>query len=350
MTFRLTMPTPVSSLSGQVVPFPNSFSYYLAILTCIFVILAVFANGLVIYKNSTSPEASTIIVLSVCVSDFLLSLACSYFIPGNVINGGWFSGQIGCFITYSFAMTSSCASIMSLCAMSLERYLAVCKGIFISKKTALLWLAFIWAFSILSPLMPYYQGDYMQTISLQTNTWACVLNWHHKGAIPLTLITVVGSSIFCTTILYSYACIYLQYRRAAKKSSREEITQLQRKVLTRCVILTLTVLTLWTPEIGGIAYEIISGNPLSAEYSSFSNATIMFNTLVNPILLIILDPKIRKTVGMMDDAFATIRKRTLSGSQKTVVLSKPNPTNTQKIVMKVPTTKAPAQNDTIQIN
>uniref|UniRef100_A0A1I7WY09 G_PROTEIN_RECEP_F1_2 domain-containing protein n=1 Tax=Heterorhabditis bacteriophora TaxID=37862 RepID=A0A1I7WY09_HETBA len=101
-------------------------NFILLILFSLLIILALFGNLLVcaaiLWDRSLRRQPENLFLVSLAVSDLLVSILVMVFAAGNDLLGYWPFGQAYCQFWVSFDITCSTASIINLCAISLDRY------------------------------------------------------------------------------------------------------------------------------------------------------------------------------------------------------------------------------------
>ncbi|XP_076872273.1 trace amine-associated receptor 3-like [Brachyhypopomus gauderio] len=124
------------------------------ILTLPTVFMTVFGNLLVIitishFKQLQSP--TNLVILSLALVDCMLGCLVMPFSMVRWVEGCWFMGDIFCKIHSSLDLTLSIASILHLCLVSIDRYMAICEPLTyrmkVTKSSVAACIAVIWTFS-----------------------------------------------------------------------------------------------------------------------------------------------------------------------------------------------------------
>ncbi|XP_072550866.1 trace amine-associated receptor 4-like [Salminus brasiliensis] len=119
------------------------------------IFMTVFGNLLVMitishFKQLQSP--TNLIILSMALVDCLLGCLIMPFSMVRWLEGCWFLGEIFCQIHSGLDMTLSIASILHLCLVSIDRYLAICEPLSYRMKVTngkvAVCIAMIWLFSV----------------------------------------------------------------------------------------------------------------------------------------------------------------------------------------------------------
>ncbi|CCD68413.1 Dopamine receptor 1 [Caenorhabditis elegans] len=104
----------------------NDLQWPLLGLFSVLIILALFGNLLVcaaiLWDRSLRKQPENLFLVSLAVSDLLVSVLVMLFAAVNDILGYWPFGQFYCQFWISFDITTCTASILNLCAISLDRY------------------------------------------------------------------------------------------------------------------------------------------------------------------------------------------------------------------------------------
>lgn len=70
----------------------------------------------------------------------------------------------------------------------------------------------------------------------------------------------------------------------------------ERQLLTKCVLITGSFMICWLPMLAKILYEMITKTPSSSSYDLFCTVFAASNTIINGLLLIFLDSRIKTQV------------------------------------------------------
>ncbi|XP_068083160.1 probable G-protein coupled receptor No18 [Anabrus simplex] len=183
----------------------------LAVVTmlCVLIAVTVVGNTLIIAAVLTTRRLRTVtncFVMSLAVADWLVGI---FVMPPKValhLMGRWELGVVLCNIWISLDILLCTASILSLCAISVDRYLAVTQPLNYSrrrrsKRLALLMILVVWltALAITCPPLFFFKNDTEQTQDDQ-----CAYN-DNKGYV---IFSAMGSFFIpLTVMLYVYARI-----------------------------------------------------------------------------------------------------------------------------------------------
>lgn len=182
----------------------------LAGMLSIVVVVTVVGNTLVITAVLTTPRLRTItncFVMSLAVADWLVGV---FVMPPAVayrLMGVWELGWLFCDIWISLDILLCTASILSLCAISVDRYLAVTQPLTYSRKRrskrlALVMIGIVWLSSALitcPPMLGWYEQDrhISKTCLYNKNTGYVIFSAMGSFFIPMVVMLYVYMRISC---------------------------------------------------------------------------------------------------------------------------------------------------------
>ena len=192
----------------------------------VIIILAIVGNLLVcvaILTERSLRKSSNYFYVSLAVADLLVASVVMSFAVANDIMGHWVFSPIFCNIWLSADVMCSTASILNLCAISLDRFLHIkdpynYEGTMTHRKT-LLFIAIIWLLSGLISFLPIHLGwhktqDYNQYIAGQ---FICLLDLNPIYAVSSSLVSFY---VPCVIMIAIYAKLYQYARRHVKSIKR----------------------------------------------------------------------------------------------------------------------------------
>lgn len=175
---------------------------------------------LVVLKNPCMRSVTNYFLVNLAISDILVCLFC---VPINLLSNlfsGWVFGSVMCKMVPFFQGLSVSASVNTLMAISIDRYIAICRPLqhHVTRKAARCTIAVIWTVSaaIMSPWIVYYnQIDFstpVQTIYVCGQTWPTetMEQRYFLGAIFLTCYTIPLVFISVCYALIAYRVIRRQ--------------------------------------------------------------------------------------------------------------------------------------------
>ncbi|XP_062564685.1 probable G-protein coupled receptor No18 [Armigeres subalbatus] len=182
---------------------------FLVILFCALIVITVIGNTLVILSVATTRRLRTVtncFVMSLAVADWLVGI---FVMPPAVIVFAvekWELGRILCDIWISLDVLLCTASILSLCAISVDRYLAVTQPLTYSKRRrskrlALLMIFVVWLVALAitcPPILGWYDQDRERhECQYNQNKGYVVFSAMGSFFIPMSVMLYVYSKICC---------------------------------------------------------------------------------------------------------------------------------------------------------
>ncbi|XP_069551269.1 parietopsin [Brachyistius frenatus] len=164
--------------------FPRVGYSILSFLMFITTVLSVFNNGLVItvmLRNPSLLQPMNIFILSLAVSDLMISLCGSLVVTITNYHGSFFIGHGAC-VFQGFAVNYF--GLVSLCTLTLlayERYNVVCKpkaGFKLSMRRSAMGLLFVWSFCLFWAVAPLFGWSSYGPEGVQTS---CSLAWEERS-------------------------------------------------------------------------------------------------------------------------------------------------------------------------
>ena len=195
---------------------PGSERIVVPVIFSIIVLLGCFGNGLVItvvFKNKSFFRNTTnIFIVNLAVADLMFLIFCVPFHAVIHTSPEWPFGECMCKVVHLVQYASMAASILTLVAMALDRYLAVVYPLktkhLRTPKTALMVILFIWILSIVIALpwpvfytVKVYRNIAPRPIAICADNWGAyrkqrslyfLLLFLVTYAIPLVAITVLS--------------------------------------------------------------------------------------------------------------------------------------------------------------
>ncbi|XP_035384926.1 trace amine-associated receptor 4-like [Electrophorus electricus] len=217
----LCFPNQPDSCIGTERLFVLKGAMYLFMLAAIF--MTVFGNLLVIitishFKQLQSP--TNLIILSLALVDCMLGCLVMPFSMVRWVQRCWFMGELFCQIHSSLDMTLSVASILHLCLVSIDRYMAICDPLSyrvkVTKSSIAVYICIIWMFSCMFSFgIVFSKVNIMGLDSTMINPCAgnCALIFNKEWGViaPLINFYIPGTVM---------SCLYLKIFHVARKHAR----------------------------------------------------------------------------------------------------------------------------------
>ncbi|XP_063585436.1 5-hydroxytryptamine receptor 1-like [Penaeus indicus] len=145
------------------------------------------------------------LLVSLAVSDLCVALLVMPMAMLHEVLGKWQFGRLACDVWVSFDVLSCTASILNLCMISVDRYLAITKpleyGVKRTPRRMVAYIAFVWlgaAFVSVPPVLilgnEHVEG---QSCVVCQNFWYQIYATFGSFYIPLTVMVIVYYKIFC---------------------------------------------------------------------------------------------------------------------------------------------------------
>ncbi|XP_038105184.1 probable G-protein coupled receptor No18 [Culex quinquefasciatus] len=243
----------------------------LVVLFCTLIVITVIGNTLVILSVATTRRLRTVtncFVMSLAVADWLVGI---FVMPPAVmlfVVDKWQLGWILCDIWISLDVLLCTASILSLCAISVDRYLAVTQPLTYSKRRrskrlALLMIFVVWLVALAitcPPILGWYDQDRSRN--------ECQYN-QNKGYV---VFSAMGSFFIPMSVMlyvYSKICYVLTSRQ--HRISRTEATEKSCEVEPDNYTSEMDTSPKQQSGVGGLGYL---GRNLSSTYVAQSHQTL----------------------------------------------------------------------------
>lgn len=184
-------------------------------------VTAVFGNLLVIisvYKFHRLRVLTNYFIVSLAFADLLVACMVMPFSAGiEIMNGQWFFGQLMCDIFNANDVLFSTASILHLCCISMDRYLAIMYPLkydsHMTKVRVMVMLVLTWVSSVCISYIPvhsqlYTTDEHIRNLHNETNTCPFVVNTQYAVVSSFISFWIPGA-----IMVFLYIKIYLEARR-----------------------------------------------------------------------------------------------------------------------------------------
>src|SRR6218665_349032 len=183
-------------------------SIVLGLLLSLFVVFALAGNLLVIVAITTDRhlrQTGNYFLVSLAIADMLVAVAVMTFAMVNDILGRWVFGPVLCDLWLSADVMCSTASILSLCSVSLDRYVHIRNPLhyerWVTASRALVAIAVIWALSAFISFLPIHLGWHRLNESPPTadrkDTTTAAPSDHLTLTLQSTAVPAVGPQTHC---------------------------------------------------------------------------------------------------------------------------------------------------------
>ncbi|XP_078696677.1 D(1) dopamine receptor-like [Branchiostoma floridae x Branchiostoma belcheri] len=190
--------------------------------------LTVVGNGLVLLvvaKHRSLQTRTNTFIVSLCVSDLLVGALVMPPAALTTLYGEWIFPQPFCPVWVSFDVMLCSASILNLCAISLDRFIQITNslqhGTYMTGTRVAVLIAAAWLLSILTSFPPISLGLHehdgfptLTNLTLLTPTPQCIFDPNKTFALTASIVTFY---IPMTTILFTYGTIFREAKRQAAR-------------------------------------------------------------------------------------------------------------------------------------
>ncbi|XP_071118743.1 orexin receptor type 2-like [Haliotis cracherodii] len=309
--------------------FPRAYEWPIIIVFILTFILGLVGNFLVVYavwKNHSMRTVTNVFIVNLALGDFMVILVC---LPSTLISDvlqTWFLGSTICKILIFLQNVSVSVSVLTLSAISVERWYAICHPLAfkstLSRARNIIIVIWVVAAGVALPEMivvttnPYnYPGDF-QTIYLTT----CAPAWLEWKQIIYQISLVIVMYV-CPLVLmaltYTNIAVVLwrndipgqaemgQYSKGKKPmiegkgKSQEDKIQSRRKAAKMLITIVIVFSICYLPvHILNILryFKILlsTNNDVAAVQSQLSHWLPYFNSALNPVIYNFMSAKFRK--------------------------------------------------------
>ncbi|XP_035696639.1 D(1) dopamine receptor-like [Branchiostoma floridae] len=190
--------------------------------------LTVVGNGLVLLavaKHRSLQTLTNAFIMSLCVSDLLVGALVMPPAALTTLFGEWIFPQPFCPIWVSFDVMLCSASILNLCAISLDRFIQITNGLqhgtYMTRTRVAVLITVAWLLSILTSFPPINLGLHehagfptLTNLTFLTVTPQCIFDPNMTYALIGSIVTFY---IPLTAILFTYGTIFREAKRQAAR-------------------------------------------------------------------------------------------------------------------------------------
>ncbi|CAH1232460.1 NPFFR2 [Branchiostoma lanceolatum] len=287
---------------------PLAVTCLLTICNIVIFLLCITGNVLicvVVAKNRNMRNVTNYLIVNLAASDLFLGGFCMPFTMLDNLKGGWMFGEVMCKLQPMAQGVAMCASVFTLVAIAVDRYLAVMAPTDekLSSRVCVVAIVVIWASSIgiMSPIIPmmvYKDYGHVQTCS---EGWA---TWESRRAYTTSILVLCFAlPLLVIAALYSRAATQL-YLSNARRNRRQNTSGagLGHKVrVFKMMAVVVVVFTLLYLPLHVLTMLVDFGDlsdvekrPIYAYGFPVSHWLAFFHTCVNPFVYALLNRNFRK--------------------------------------------------------
>ncbi|NWX21156.1 OPN4 protein, partial [Aegotheles bennettii] len=284
--------------------------------TCVLIIgsIGIIGNLLVLYAFYSNKKLRTpqnYFIMNLAVSDFLMSASQAPMCFVNSLHRKWILGDIGCDLYAFCGALFGITSMMTLLAISVDRYLVITKPLqsiqWTSKKRTMQIVAVVWLYSLGWSVAPLFGwSSYVPEGLMISCTWDYVTYSPANRSYTMILCCCVFF-IPLVIILHCYLFMFLAIRRTgrdvqklgscSRKSYLSQSMKNEWKLAKIAFVVIIVFVLSWSPYacVTLIAWAG-QGNILTPYSKSVPAIIAKASAIYNPIIYAIIHPRYRKTI------------------------------------------------------
>uniref|UniRef100_A0A8C4WLV7 Opsin-5 n=1 Tax=Gopherus evgoodei TaxID=1825980 RepID=A0A8C4WLV7_9SAUR len=268
-------------------------------------VLSTFGNGYVLFmslKRKKKLRPAEIMTVNLAVCDLGISVVGKPFSIISFFSHRWVFGWLGC-RWYGWAgFFFGCGSLITMTAVSLDRYLKICHltyGTWLKRHHAFICLAIIWAYAMFWATVPFAGlGNYAP----EPFGTSCTLDWWLAQASVAGQAFILNILFFClllptAVIVFSYVKIIAKVKSSAKEVAHYD-TRIQNNHVLEIKLTKVAMLICAGFLIAWIPYAVVSvwsafGQPNSVPIQVSVVPTLLAKSaaMYNPIIYQVIDCK-----------------------------------------------------------
>ncbi|XP_074679213.1 melanopsin-like [Strix aluco] len=284
--------------------------------TCVLIIgsIGIIGNLLVLYTFYSNKKLRTpqnYFIMNLAVSDFLMSASQAPMCFVNSLHREWILGDIGCELYAFCGALFGITSMMTLLAISVDRYLVITKPLrsiqWTSKKRTMQIIAIVWLYSLGWSVAPLFGwSSYVPEGLMISCTWDYVTYSPANRSYTMILCCCVFF-IPLIIIFHCYLFMFLAIRRTgrdvqklgscSRKSYLSQSMKNEWKLAKIAFVVIIVFVLSWSPY---ACVTLIAwagrGNTLTPYSKSVPAVIAKASAIYNPIIYAIIHPRYRKTI------------------------------------------------------
>uniref|UniRef100_A0A8C4TU26 G-protein coupled receptors family 1 profile domain-containing protein n=1 Tax=Falco tinnunculus TaxID=100819 RepID=A0A8C4TU26_FALTI len=284
--------------------------------TCVLIIgfIGIIGNLLVLYAFYSNKKLRTpqnYFIMNLAVSDFLMSASQAPMCFVNSLHRKWILGEIGCDLYAFCGALFGITSMVTLLAISVDRYLVITKPLrsiqWTSKKRTIQIIALVWLYSLgwsVAPLLGW--SSYVPEGLMISCTWDYVTYSPANRSYTMILCCCVFF-IPLIIIFHCYLSMFLAIRRTGRdvqrlgscsqKSYLSQSMKNEWKLAKIAFVVIIVFVLSWSPY---ACVTLIAwagrGDTLTPYSKSVPAVIAKASAIYNPIIYAIIHPRYRKTI------------------------------------------------------
>lgn len=271
--------------------------------------------GYLIYRNRALQNSFNATILNASFADILVSLnVLVTAVESMVERGEKIVDSTWCDITGFINLISFVGSVMSLAAVSVNRYFLVCRSHlypeYFTKKGTAIYIAFVWIISALISSPPFYGWS---EFSYHKGKSICFVNWISNKSYMIFMILICFCGPIAATLLSLVFILKTKGRAEASLESKQneyfgstcdrtmarkkKREQNDRKIAISIAIVVLAFFVAWSPFVIVMFVQVYWDGlvPRWADIGSFFLGCL--NSTANPIIYMTVNTNFRKALN-----------------------------------------------------
>ena len=187
------------------------------------IIVGNFLVLIIVWRTSKLHKPRYFFLCSLSVADLLVGLIYCPLLIVSVVKQSWVLGTSMCQAHAVTVVISLNASLMNLCAISVDRYYFITKPLryteIVTRRKTVVSIAFVWLHSVFWAITPLFGwGEYIYEENMAT----CKLNWNGEGLWDKSYALCLGLVCFTLPVLlmiFAYSMIF--------KTARKQLRNIQ---------------------------------------------------------------------------------------------------------------------------
>ncbi|KAL9979321.1 hypothetical protein ACROYT_G016969 [Oculina patagonica] len=264
---------------------------------------------LAVYRRRKLRTRTNMFIINLSCADIGVAVLCMPFSLYTCLRHGWVLGDALCklngFLNIVFCLTS----LLTLTAISVETYFAICKPLYhrhMSRKFALGLLLWTWIQPIVIACVPFFG---IMEYEFKPGTTQCGVQFPSNVAekVYATLVILCGFIIPLSIMGFTYSNIFRSARRYARRASRVSFssttsinsTTAHRQVAVTVLILLVVFLFCWLPYFLYAVLVSLENPTLSTDYRVMALGKAAYwcafaSSALNPYIYGFRNPQFRK--------------------------------------------------------
>ncbi|KAM6928271.1 galanin receptor type 3-like [Xenentodon cancila] len=255
-------------------------------------------------QRSAAGAGTDILLLALSVADLLLLFTVPFH-TAAVAMQEWPFGTFMCRLVGFLGSASSSASVFTLAALAVCRYLTVVKptrayGLLIPRRVSAV-AALLWVPAVCLGA-PQFVFRSLGTLKKTPDGLACFAFLSHRDQMIYGLFHFLMAFLLpLVTIAVAYGSIYLFLRGGQRASTAPQVERYQSRVTLTTAMLVLAFTVCWLPSYGlTLAFmvdknsEATGASPRYGPFSVFARLMATSSTVMNPILYVLMSQKFRQ--------------------------------------------------------